>query len=219
MTNKKLAVLALGVVALVLLTTAGCTSKKHIATIEDQKARLDQANSRINELQQGNEALDKSLQETKGTLGGARKENLQLAANVASLKDQITALEGTKAELDKALAAGKETEASYQKKVRGLNGLIGGLKKKVADAEALIASKDAEISALKTSEASLKAAADEQARKMAALTTEKDNLSATLDKTVASKKSTTLILAVLLGLAVLLAIVGFVRGRKGPAAV
>ena len=218
MAKKKLAVLVLGVLAVVLLTMAGCASKKHLATIEGQKIRLDQANSRINELQQGNEALDKSLQDTKGMLDSARNENLQLAANVASLKDQITALEGTKAELDKALAAGKETEASYQKKVRGLNGLIGGLKKKVADAEALIASKDAEISALKTSEASLKAAAEEQSKKMAALNADKDSLSAELNKTVSDKKRTTLILAVLLGLAVILAIVAFVRGRKKSAA-
>ena len=53
---------------------------------------------------------------------------------------------------------------------------------------------------------------------MAALNADKDALSAQLDKTVASKKSTTLILAILLGLAVILAIVGFVRGRKGALA-
>ena len=218
MTKKKLAVLGLGVIAVVLLTMTGCASKKHIATIEDQKARLDQANSRINELQQGNEALNKSLQDTQSLLDKAKGENQQLSANAASLKDQIAALEGAKAELDKALAAGKETEASYQIKVRGLNGLISGLKKKVAEAEALIASKDTEISSLQTREADLKAAAEDQNRKMAALNTEKDALSTRLEKTLSDKNRLILILAVLLGLAVILAIVGFARGRKRSAA-
>jgi chromosome segregation ATPase len=219
MAKKKLAVLALGVLAVGLLTMVGCASKKHIATIEDQKARLDQASSRINELQQGNEVLNKSLQDTQSLLDRAKVDNQQLSANAASLKDQIAVLENQKAELDKALAAGKETEASYEKKIRGLNGLIAGLKNKAAELEALIAAKDAEISTLKTNEADLKAAAEEQSRKMAALNTDKDALSALMNKTVSGKNRLVLILAVLLGLAVILAIVGFVRGKRGSAAV
>jgi len=219
MAKKKLAVLVLGVLAVVLLTMAGCASKKHLATIEGQKVRLDQANSRINELQQGNEALDKSLQDTKGMLDSARNETEQLSANVASLKDQIAALEGQKAELAGAVAVGKETEESYKIKTRNLNGLISGLKKKVAEMESLIASKDTEISSLQTSEAALKAAAEDQNRKMAALNGEKDALSTRMGKTVSDKNRLIGILAVLLGLAVILAIVGFVRGRKKTAAV
>lgn len=215
MAKKKLSILVLGVFVVALLTMAGCSAKKHLATIEEQKAQLDQANSRINELQQGNEALDKSLQDTKGLLDGAKNENKQLSANLTSLKDQITGLENEKAELDKALAAGKETEESYIKKTRSLNGSISALKKKVAEAESLIAAKDAEISSLKTtSEAALKAAADDQARKVAALNSEKDALSAEMEKTVSGKSRTIWILEILLALAVVLAIVGFVRGRK-----
>jgi len=85
--------------------------------------------------------------------------------------------------------------------------------------EAAITAKDGEIASLQQNVASLNAAADEQAKKMAALTADKDALQAQLDKTVASKKQTTLILAILLALAVILAIIGFVRGgRKGAAA-
>jgi chromosome segregation ATPase len=215
MAKKKLSILVLGTIAVALLTMAGCSAKKHLATIEEQKAQLDQAASRIDELQQGNEALDKSLQDTKGLLDSAKSENKQLTTNLGSLKEQITTLENEKAELDKALAAGKETEASYQKKVRGLNGSISALKKKVAEMESAIAAKDAEISSLKTTgEAALKAAADDQARKVAALNSEKDVLSAQMEKTVSGKSRTIWILEILLALAVILAIVGFVRGRK-----
>lgn len=214
MAKKKLIVLALGVVALVLLTTAGCTAKKHLATIEGQKAQLEQTNSRINELQQGNDALDKSLKDSKSALDSAQNENQQLSANLASLKDQIVALENAKAELASAVAAGKETEESYKIKTRNLNGLIGALKKKVAENEALIASKETEIASLKTNEAALKTAAEEQSRKTAALNTEKDALSAQMEKTVSGKNRLIWILEILLALAVILAIVGFVRGRK-----
>ncbi|HSA97429.1 MAG TPA: hypothetical protein VLJ16_15365 [Acidobacteriota bacterium] len=219
MSKKALAVLVLGIVAVFLMSSAGCVSKKRLRTVEEQNAQqLAQANSRIDELQKKGAALDQSLKDAQAALAGAQSQNQKLAADVASLKGQITALEGQKAELDKALAAGKETEASYQKKVRSLNGAIAGLKKQATETEAQIAAKDAEIASLKSSEASLKAAADEQSRKMAALSADKDALKATLDKTVASKKSTTLILGVLLALAVILAIVGFVRKGKGSAA-
>jgi chromosome segregation ATPase len=216
MSKKALAVLSLGIAVVFLLSSAGCVSKKRLRTVEEQNAQqLAQANARIDDLVQKNSALDQGLKLAQDKLAAAQSENKQLAAAAASLKDQIAALEGQKAELDKALAAGKETEASYQKKVRGLNGSIAGLKKKAAEMEALIASKEAEIGTLRQNEAALKAAADEQAKKMAALNADKDALQATLDKTIAGKKQTTLILAILLGLAIILAIVGFVRkGRR-----
>ncbi len=215
MSKKTLTVLMLGFVAVFLLSSAGCVSKKRYKTLEQENAQqLAQANARIDELAQKNDALDKSLKDAQTALAGAQAENQKLAANATSLKGEIAALEAQKAELDKALAAGKETEASYQKKVRSLNGSIAALKKKVTEMESLIASKDAEIAKLQQSEAALKAAADDQAKQMAALSADKDALTAQLDKTVSGKKQTTLILGVLLGLAVLLAIVGFVRKRS-----
>jgi len=218
MSKKTLTVLMLGLTAVFLLSSAGCVSKKRYRTLEQENAQqLSQANARIDELAQKNEALDKNLKETQAALTGAQAENQKLAANATSLKGEIGALEAQKAELDKALAAGKETEASYQKKVRSLNGSIAALKKKMAEMESLIASKDAEIAKLQQSEASLKAAADDQTKKMAALGADKDALTAQLDKTVSGKKQMTLILGVLLALAVLLAIVGFVRKRSAAA--
>jgi len=215
MSKKTLTVLMLGLVAVFLLSSAGCVSKKRYRTLEQENAQqLSQANARIDELAQKNDALDKSLKDAQTALAGAQAENQKLAANATSLKGEIAALEAQKAELDKALAAGKETQASYQKKVRSLNGSIAALKKKVTEMESLIASKDAEIAKLQQSEAALKAAADDQAKQMAALSADKDALTAQLDKTVSAKKQTTLILGVLLGLAVLLAIVGFVRKRS-----
>jgi chemotaxis protein MotB len=215
MSKKTLTVLMLGLVAVFLLSSAGCVSKKRYRTLEQENAQqLSQANARIDELAQKNDALDKSLKDAQTALAGAQAENQKLAANATSLKGEIAALEAQKAELDKALAAGKETQASYQKKVRSLNGSIAALKKKVTEMESLIASKDAEIAKLQQSEAALKAAADEQAKQMAALSADKDALTAQLDKAVSGKKQTTLILGVLLGLAVLLAIVGFVRKRS-----
>ena len=215
MSKKTLTVLMLGLVAVFLLSSAGCVSKKRYRTLEQENAQqLSQANARIDELAQKNDALDKSLKDAQTALAGAQAENQKLAANATSLKGEIAALEAQKAELDKALAAGKETQASYQKKVRSLNGSIAALKKKVTEMESLIASKDAEIAKLQQSEAALKAAADDQAKQMAALSADKDALTAQLDKTVSGKKQTTLILGVLLGLAVLLAIVGFVRKRS-----
>jgi len=215
MSKKALAVLTLVVAAVFLMSSAGCVSKKRYKTLEEQNAQqLAQANTRIDDLAQKNGALDKSLSDARAALAGAESQNKELTAGVASLKGQISALEGQKAELDKAVAAGKESEESYQKKVRSLNGLIAGLKKKAAEMEAAIAVKDTEISSLQQSEAALKAAAEDQSKKMAALNADKDALTVTLDKTVSSKKSTTLILGILLGLAVILAIVGFLRGKK-----
>ncbi len=218
MSKKTLAVLSLAIIAVFLVSSTACVSKKRLQRVEQESAQqLAQANARIDELVQKSDALDKSLKDTQGALAGAQSENKQFAATASSLKGQLAALEAQKAELDKALAAGKETEASYQKKVRSLNGAIGGLKKQVTEMEAQIAAKDGEIAALKQTEASLLAAAEEQAKKMAALGADKDALAANLDKTIASKKSTTLILGILLGLAVILAIVGFARGRKPSA--
>jgi len=219
MSKKTLAVLSLAILVFFLMSSAGCVSKKRFRTLEQENTQqLAQANARIDELVQKNEALTGSLTDAQSALAAAQNENKQLAAGVASLKDQIAGLEGQKAELDKALTAGMETEASYKKKVSNLNYSIGTLKKKAAEMEAAIAAKDTEIASLMTTEASLKAAADEQAQKMAALTADKDTVSAQLAKTVSDKKRTTLILGVLLGLAVILAIIGFARRRKGAAA-
>ena len=218
MSKKTVAVLTLAFVAVFLLSSVGCVSKKRLRAVEEQNAQqMADANARIDELAQRNDVLDKNLKDTQGALTGAQSDNKKLAASVTSLKDQLAALEGQKVDLDKALAAGKETEASYQKKVKALNGSIGVLKKKVAEMESLVAAKDAEIAALQQSEAALKAAADEQSKKMAALNADKDALSAELDKTVASKKQSTLILGILLAVAVILAIFGIFRGRKKSA--
>lgn len=215
MSKKTLTVLMLGLVAVFLLSSAGCVSKKRYKTLEQQNAQqLAQANARIDDLVQKNDALDKSLKDSQAALTGAQAETKKLAADAASLNGQIAALEAQKVELDKALAAGKETEVSYQKKLRSLNGSIAALKKKVTEMESQIAAKDAEIASLQRTEASLKAAAEEQDKKMAALSADKDALTAQLDKTAAGKKQTTLILGVLLALAVLLAIIGFVRKRS-----
>ena len=149
MSKKTLTVLMLGLVAVFLLSSAGCVSKKRYKTLEQENAQqLAQANARIDELAQKNDALDKSLKDAQTALAGAQAENQKLAANATSLKGEIAALEAQKAELDKALAAGKETEASYQKKVRSLNGSIAALKKKVTEMESQIAAKDAEIATL-----------------------------------------------------------------------
>jgi chromosome segregation ATPase len=218
MSKKTLAVLTLVVAVIFLMSSVGCVSKKRYKTLEQTSSQqLATANTRIDELSQKSEALDKSLNDVQAALAGAQEQNKQLAAGAASLKDQIAALEGQKAELDKAVAAGKETEASLTKRIRGLNGAIAGLKKQAGEMEAAIADKDGSIAALQQSVAELKAAADEQSKKMAALNADKDAVSATLAKTVASKKSTTLILGVLLALAVILAVIGFARGRKTAA--
>jgi chromosome segregation ATPase len=218
MSKKTLVVLSLALTAVFLLSSTACVSKKRLRTVEQESAeRLAEANARIDELSQRNGELDKSLADARGLLDKAKAENQELAAAAASLKTQLAALENQKAELDKALAEGRETEASYQKKVRGLNGLIAGLRKDVAEKESSIAAKDTEIASLRQSEAQIKAAADEQARKLAALSSEKDGLTAQLDKTISGKKSITLVLGVLLALAVILAVIGFARRRKGPA--
>ncbi len=218
MSKKTLAVLSLAIAVVFLLSSTACVSKKRLERVEQENAeQMAQANARIDDLTKKNETLDKGLADTQSALSGAQSENKQLATTAASLKDQLAALEVQKTELDNALAAGKETEASYQKKVRSLNGAIGNLRTKVAEMETLITAKEAEIAALQQTEASLKAAAEEQSNKLAALTADKNSLTAELDKTVASKKSTTLILGILLGLAIILALIGFLRGRRTAA--
>lgn len=218
MSKRILAALILCAAVVFLLTSTGCVTKKRYRTLEQQSAeQLAQANTKIGDLQQKSDALDKSLKDTQANLAAAQDQTKQLTANVASLKDQIAALESQKAELDKAVVAGKETEASYKKKVANLNYALAQLKKKAADQEALITAKDGEIATLKQSEGSLKAQGEDLSKKIAALNTDKDALNAQLTKTIAGKKSTTLILGILLALAVIAAIVGFAR-KRGPAA-
>lgn len=217
MSKRALVVLTLVVAVVFLLSSAGCVSKKRLRAVQEQDAQqLAQANGRIGELQQANTKLDNDIKGVQAALDAAQGTNNQLKQSVGSLKDQIVGLEGTKAELEKAVAAGKETEASLTKRIRGLSGQIAALKKKAAEMEAAITAKDGEIAALQQSVASLKTAAEEQAKAMAALNASKDAVSADLTKTVAAKKKSTLILGVLLALAVILAIVGFVR-KKGAA--
>jgi chromosome segregation ATPase len=219
MSNKKLALLVLGLMAIVLLTSAGCVSKKtHEAKMAEQKAVIDQAQNRIAELEKANEALNKGLADSKAALAAAQAENAQLKQEAGSLKNQISALENEKAELDKALAAGKITEENYKKKTQSLNWSIAGLKKDLKEKEAAIAAKDTEISRLQSSEAALKAAAEEQSKKIAALQKEKADLQALMDKTVAGKNTTIYVLGALFVLALILAIVGFSKGRKAASA-
>jgi len=216
--KRTLAILTLVAAVVFLLITTGCVTKKRYKTLEQQSTeQLAQANAKINDLRQKGEALDKSLKDAQASLTAAQDQNKQLTANVASLKDQIAALESQKAELDKAVAAGKETEESYKKKVGGLNYAIGNLKKKAADMEAAIAAKDGEITGLQKNVADLKAQGEDQVKRIAVLDTDKGDLTTKLNDTIASKKSTTLILGILLALAVILAIVGFLR-KKSPAA-
>lgn len=219
MTNKRLALLVLGLMALVLLTTAGCVSKKqHLALMAEQKAQIDQAQNRIAELQKTNDALTKGLADAKTSLAAAQNEIGQLKQSAGSLKEQIAALENQKVELDKAVAAGKVTEETYKKDKRSLNWQIAGLKKDLTGKEALITAKDTEISRLQANEAALKTAAEDQIRKMAALKKDKDDLQALMDKTVAGKNTLIYVLAGLFALAVILAIVGFSRRRGTVAA-
>jgi chromosome segregation ATPase len=219
MSNKKLALLVLGLMAIVLLTTAGCVSKKtHEAKLAEQKAIIDQAQNRIAELEKANEALNKGLADAKAALAAAQNENTQLKQEAGSLKTQISALESEKAELDKALAAGKISEDNYKKRVGNLNWQISGLKKELKDKEAAIAAKDTEISRLQSNEAALKAAAEEQNKKMAALQKEKADLQALLDKTISGKNLYIYILGALFVIALIAAIVGFRKGRGTAAA-
>jgi len=217
MSNKKLALLVLGLMAVVLLTSAACVSKKtHEAKMAEQKAIIDQAQNRIAELEKANEALNKGLADAKAALAAAQSENAQLKSEAGSLKSQISALESQKADLDKALAAGKITEENYKKKVGNLNWKIGQLNKDLKDKEAAIAAKDTEIARLQSSEASLKAAGEEQAKKISALQKEKADLQALMDKTVAGKMTIIYVLAVLFVIALIAAIVGF--RKRGAAA-
>ena len=91
------------------------------------------------------------------------------------------------------------------------------MKKQMAEMESQIAAKDAEIASLQETEASLKAAAEEQGQKMAALNADKDALSVQLDQANASKAKTTWILGILLAVAVILALIGLFRKRRPKA--
>ena len=219
MSKRTLVVLTLIVAAAFLLSSPGCVSKKRFRTLEQQSAQeLSQANSRVGELQQANTKLESDLKGVQDTLDAAKGNNDQLTKMVGSLKDQISGLEGAKTELEKAVAAGKETEESLTKRIRGLNGQIAALRKSAGEMEASIKAKDGEITSLQQSVASLRTAAEEQSKAMAALNTAKDGVTAELAKTVSAKKTTTLYLGILLALAVILAIIGFARKRKTPVA-
>ncbi len=76
MTKKTLAVLSLVVVAVFLVSSVGCVSKKRFRTLEQESSQqLAQANSRIDDLTQKNEGLNKNLTDTQGTLAAAQNEN------------------------------------------------------------------------------------------------------------------------------------------------
>ena len=83
-----------------------------------------------------------------------------------------------------------------------------------AEKEALISSKDSEISRLRNNLAELNNTISNQKQQIASLNGEKNALTTQMQETTASKNRTITILAVLLGIAVIVAIAGFVMARK-----
>lgn len=214
MKNKGLAALAFLVVLSASLVSTGCTCKKHLATIADQEVRLGEANGRIENLQRENGDLNTQLGETRSALEAAQAKGAESSAAVESMTGRILALEAQKAELEKGVAAGKVSEEAYKKRTRSLNASIADLNATIKDKEAAIASGTAEISSLQSREAALRSAVDEREKQISALSGEKDGLSAT----VASRGRLNVILAILLGVAVLVAVFALFKGGKRASA-
>jgi peptidoglycan hydrolase CwlO-like protein len=79
----------------VMPTMSGCC-KKYITQIDDQKTQLDQANSRIDALQDQTQDLNNRLDQAKSSLKQAEREKRELASSVDSLNSKIAELERQK---------------------------------------------------------------------------------------------------------------------------
>ncbi|MGB8951587.1 MAG: hypothetical protein WCC06_02830 [Candidatus Aminicenantales bacterium] len=214
MGKRGLIAMVIMVVVLSILTMAGCATKKHLLTIEDQKTQLDQANSRIIELQGSIDDLNKNLRETKGVLENTQAEKKQLSSRVSSLNSQVLTLESQKVELEKSVAAGKEFNEQSKKRERNLNSQVNALNKEMTEKGELIASKDSEISSFQIAQAKLKESVASQNQQISTLNDEKNALSAQIQKTVSGKNRLIIILAVLLGIAGIVAVLEYTKLKK-----
>lgn len=188
-----------------------CTPKKHLITIEEQKAKIEAANNRIATLEREKAELEKSLGQTQRGLEETRAERVRLKEEVDSLNSKVAGLEKEKADL---LASSKSSEEAAAKRLRSLNIQLNNIRKQIKEKEAELATKEAEISALQMKEATLNKANEENKARIASLNTDMQNLSAKMDKTIAAKNRLIIILIILLAGTVILAVFGLVRKRS-----
>lgn len=197
--------------SLFFIYLTSCTPKKHLITIEEQKAKIEAANNRIATLEKEKAELDKLLRETQRGLEETRAERVRLKEEVDSLNSKVAGLEKEKADL---LATSKSSEEAATKRLRSLNIQLQNIRKQIREKEAELETKEAEITALQAKEATLSKADEENKARIASLNTDMQNLSTKMDKTIAAKNRLIIILIVLLAGALILAVFGLVRKRS-----
>ncbi|TRZ89361.1 hypothetical protein D4R89_06210 [bacterium] len=212
-TDRRWIVLGL-LLGFIIIAAAGCANKKNLITIDEQKTQLDQAKSRIGELEKNKANLEKNIQDVRAALDAAQKENKTNTDTAGSLKTQLAALETQKVELEKAIAAAKDLDEKNKKRMSNLNNQIYVLKKDTTAKDDLIAAKESEIASLQATQTSLKKSVADQERQMGALNDDKKVLSDTMDQTVTKKNRTTWILAILLVVSIASMIFFIAKSRK-----
>jgi len=200
-----------------MITAAGCANKKNLITIDEQKTQLDQAKSRIGELEENKANLEKNIQDVRAALDAAQKENKTITNTAGSLKTQLAALETQKVELDKAIAAAKDMDEKNKKRMSSLNNQIYVLKKDATTKDDLIAAKENEIASLQATQTSLKKSVADQEKQMGALNDDKKVLSDKMDQTVTKKNRMIWILAILLVVSIASMIFFNVKRRRQAA--
>jgi len=196
------------------IAAAGCANKKNLILIDEQKAQLDQANSRIGELEQNKASLEKNIQDVRAALDAAQKENTTIMDTAGSLKTQLAALETQKAELEQAIAAAKELEEKNKKRTSSLNSQIYVLKKDATAKDDLLASRESKIASLQATQSSLKNSVADLEKQIGALNDDKKAVSEKMDQTVTKKNWIIWILAILLVLSIVSVIFFNVKRRK-----
>jgi len=215
MTIKKVSfnLTVLGVVC-ILLALSGCSSKKHLQTIDEQKTQLDKANRTINELKKKIGDLDNSLKEVQETREGLLREKRELSDSISNLRSEIRKIEQEKTDLNATVVDGEKSADNASRRIKSLNSQIQALKKELEENEALLASKDTNISMLQNTQAELNDSLTQQRQQIATLGNDNNTLSQQMYESIASKNKTIKILIGILVLTVIVMGVGIIKGIK-----
>jgi chromosome segregation ATPase len=197
-----------------VLGPVGCTPKKVKLQLEEQTAQIQKAEAQIADLQKSIETLTGNLNETKTALEGSKAEAKKVTGQTVVLNTQVSTLQARNVELAKSVEEAKTVADQSAKKIKTLQGQVYMLTKQKAEKEETIAIKDNEITSLQTTQAGLKETITAKDNQISALNSEKAAQAEELNRTIQKKNWTIKILAILLGLAVVVAIFAFLKKRK-----
>lgn len=206
MKRMVLSLVSLAAVAAIVLWPTGCTPKKVQLQMQRQAEQIQKSQEQIASLQKANEALTGNLGETKTALESAKAENKKVSEQATVLNTQISTLQARNVELAKSAEEAKAAGEESARHIRALTGRANMLAKQKTEKEEIIAIKENEIASLRAAEAGLKETIAARDTQISKLNEDRAALAEEMKKEVSSKNTAIIILAVLLGIAVLAAV-------------